>query len=70
MSEYIVVKSRARCGYRIIPPSKWWPDRRVDIGEDAHLVEEMPHGGSRWIDRDKILFMGEVLSSEYTNGAS
>lgn len=42
-------------GEKTIPTGKWYINRNIPIGEDAELVERMPYGGCRFLDRDLII---------------
>lgn len=37
-------------GERRIPAGKWWVNRNTPVGEDAELIERMPHNGYRYLD--------------------
>lgn len=54
VKENLVVKKRGG-GERVIPWHKWGIDRSTSHGEDAELLEYMPHGGTRLIDRCNII---------------
>ena len=44
----LIVKKRGG-GERRVPPDRWWINRNTPVGEDADLMERMPHNGYRYL---------------------
>lgn len=53
-SDTLVVRGRAKTERRI-ESGKWWLNRYTPIGEDADLMERMPHNGYRHIAWSDLL---------------
>ncbi len=50
----LIVKKRGG-GERRVPPGKWWINRNTPVGEDADLMERMPHNGYRYLSWDSLI---------------
>ena len=53
-SHALIMRKRGG-GERRIPAGKWWIDRATPVGDDAELIERMPHNGYRYLDRRDLI---------------
>lgn len=59
----LIVKKRGD-GERRIKSGKWWINRRTPVGEDAEIVERMPHRGRRIIEYTAVIATVETTNDK------
>jgi len=54
LGDDLIVKKRGG-GEKRIPSGKWWINKNTPVGEEADLIERMPHNGYRYLNWNDLI---------------